>query len=366
MTEQGRRPLIVAVAAVLVFEAIALLAVVTGVATLGYDLEAYARAAHRVLDGVPLYDASLTEAGAFASYLYPPPFALALVPLALLPAQVGLWQWEALTIGSLVAGVAILPVRPNVRLAILAVSAISWPVIYAITLGQVGPMLFLIFAIGWRWRDRAGPLGLVIAAGTLIKVQPVILLAWAGATGRWRAVAIALGGIAVAAVLSTLVFGPTIWTDYLSLLGRISAAVTTPHNFSPGGVVYEFGAPRGVAESVQAVSFVAVVAVVVIATLTASHEVSYLTAVVATQLLSPILWDHYALILLLPTAWLVDRGHYWALAIPLLTSLPVIVFMPIAIYPVLFGVGLVAPVLVEAVERRRSTRSGRVLPAVPA
>ena len=35
---------------------------------------------------------------------------------------------------------------------------------------------------------------------------------------------------------------------------------------------------------------------------------SYLVAVIASQLLSPILWDHYALLLLLPVAWLVDRG----------------------------------------------------------
>ena len=35
---------------------------------------------------------------------------------------------------------------------------------------------------------------------------------------------------------------------------------------------------------------------------------SYLVAVVASQLLSPILWDHYAMLLLLPVAWLLDRG----------------------------------------------------------
>ena len=35
---------------------------------------------------------------------------------------------------------------------------------------------------------------------------------------------------------------------------------------------------------------------------------SYLVAVVASQLLSPILWDHYAMLLLLPVAWLLDRA----------------------------------------------------------
>ena len=36
----------------------------------------------------------------------------------------------------------------------------------------------------------------------------------------------------------------------------------------------------------------------------ATAEASYLVAVVASQLLSPVLWDHYALLLLLPVAWL--------------------------------------------------------------
>ena len=46
---------------------------------------------------------------------------------------------------------------------------------------------------------------------------------------------------------------------------------------------------------------------------------SYLVAVVASQLLSPILWDHYAIVLLLPVAWLIDRGWTWAALIPLAT-----------------------------------------------
>ena len=44
-----------------------------------------------------------------------------------------------------------------------------------------------------------------------------------------------------------------------------------------------------------------------------------MVAVVATQLISPLLWDHYAVVLLVPTAWLLARGAWWALAIPLAT-----------------------------------------------
>ena len=91
----------------------------------------------------------------------------------------------------------------------------------------------------------------------------------------------------------------------------------------------------------------AIVAVVFAAFRLASAP-SYLVAVVASQLLSPILWDHYALLLLLPVAWLLDRGHWWAIAIPLATSVVLVGAIPAWVYPLAFwatvvgviGVGL--------------------------
>ncbi len=96
---------------------------------------------------------------------------------------------------------------------------------------------------------------------------------------------------------------------------------------------------------------------VVVAILRSSAEVSYITTAVASQLLSPLLWDHYAVILLLPVAWLLAQGHWWALGIMLVTSIPIILFLPSATYPVLFAIGLVAPMAVEAMDRRRAARA---------
>ena len=343
-----------AIVAILAFEAFALLMVTVGVANLGYDYQAYSQAAHRILDGAPLYDLSVNVAGGFAIYLYPPPFVLAFLPFALLPDQAALWQWEAVAIGSIVTGIAILPVKTRVRWIMLVLSIISWPVLYSILLGQVGPLLFLLFAIGWRWRDNPVVLGISIAAGALIKVQPIILLGWAGLTGRWRAVTISLATMAIAALVATIVFGPGVWSDYFALLGRVNSSVTTPNGYSVGAILYKAGVAEGTAQTIQLFVTVAIVAVVAIAILTASHEVSYITTVVASQILSPLVWDHYAVVLILPTAWLLERGRWWGLLIMLITSLPTILFLPAAIYPVLFGVGLVAPMLVEAIDRRRA------------
>jgi hypothetical protein len=354
------------VVAVVAFAGTTMAILATAGSTLGYDYVAYVGAARRVLDGAPLYDASVDVAGGFAIFLYPPPFALALVPFALLPGDLGLWLWEGLAIVSFLAGVAILPVRRPVRWGVLLLGALDWPVLFALKLGQVGPLLFLLFAIGWRWRDRAIPLGLSIAAGALVKVQPLILLGWAGLTGQWRAIATAISAILVAALVSTIVFGPDVWSGYLTLLGRVSAPVTTPHNFTIGAIAYQAGASEIAAGVVQLLATLAVVTTVLVAIRTASREVSYLTAVVASQAISPLLWDHYAMILLLPVAWLLERGHWWAVAIPLLTSLPLAGQTPAAIYPVVFAAGLVGPLVEEARDRRRSVGGGSPLVVGPA
>ena len=56
-------------------------------------------------------------------------------------------------------GVALLPVRRDVRWLIVIVAALDWPLLYSVKLGQVEPLLFLGFAAAWRWMDRASVVG---------------------------------------------------------------------------------------------------------------------------------------------------------------------------------------------------------------
>ena len=83
--------------------------------------------------------------------------------------------------------------------------------------------------------------------------------------------------------------------------------------------------------------------------------------IVASQLLSSPLRDHYAALLLIPTAWLVARGRTWALIFPLLgwLALPAdgsqSVWLAAASVPLTFF-GCLAVVLAEAfLERRAET-----------
>jgi hypothetical protein len=325
--------------------------------TLGYDAKAYLDAARRLLEGRPIYDTSIDQAGAAGLYYYSPPFTLLAVPFALLPAPLDIVGWTAALIAAFLAGVVVLPVRREVRWLVILLAGLSWPFAYAVKLGQVGPILFLCFAVGWRWMDRPVRLGAAIAIGTIVKLQPGILFVWAILTRRWAAVGVGLVVLAVTGVVATLACGVDAWSAWLTILRTISAPITTPHNFTPGAVAYQAGLGEGPATVLQAVNTVAVLAIVLWAAVRMSPIVGYLTAVTASQLLSPVLWDHYALLLLLPTAWLLEQRRWWAAAIPLSTSI-VLIWLPALVYPVAFWVALLAPIAIGARpdERLRAQR----------
>jgi alpha-1,2-mannosyltransferase len=327
---------------------IGLILVVAG-DTLGYDFQAYLDAARRLLDGAPLYETGVTASGGVGLFQYPPPFALALVPLALLPGTLApTLAWLGLTLAALVGGVAALPVRPWARWTVLLVAGLTWPVLYAVKLGQVGPLLLLAFSLAWRWVDRPVPLGLSIAAGTLVKLQPALLIPWALVVRRWRAAAVATVVVLAVAALSVPFVGASTWTDYLELIRGIGATVDTPHAVSPGAVLLGLGIDPAAANLLQWAFVLAVAAVTIHAWLRLDAEASLVVTAVASQCVSPLVWDHYAVVLLLPVALVLDRvgPRAWPIAL-----LPVAGWLPAPVYPLLFAVGLLSA---SAVGHRRA------------
>jgi len=293
---------------------------------------------------------------------------LAVLPFALLPASTATWVWLALSVAMLVAGIAILPVRTTVRWVTLLLAGLSWPVAYALKLGQVGPLLLLLFAVAWRWLDRPIAVAGAGAIGAIAKIQPGIILAWALLTRRFVAVAAGLAILAVVAAAATLVLGGIgVWQDYVALLRNVSDPITTPHNFTPGATAYQAGLSADLAAGIQVASTAAAAFAVAVAAVRARPDSSLMVAVVASQLLSPVLWDHYAMLLLLPVAWLLERGRWWAVAIPLVTSAATLfVDLPAAIYPVVFWITLLAVLWAGLREARPGTAEEPIAAPLPA
>ena len=323
---------------------------------LGFDYRAYDLAVDNLFAGRTMYDPSVTETGSFGLFFYPPPFALLVVPFALLPTDAGVAAFTLFLVACAAAAIALLPVPSRVRWLVLLLAALSWPLVYAIKLGQVGPIILLTFAAGWRWMDSPSRLGVSAALGAVIKIQPGLVLGWALLTGRRRAAVVGVVVAAAIALVATLVAGPRSWLEEADLLARVSKPVLTPHAFGPGRLLFEAGVPESIATIAHYANLALVVLVTLFATLRASAVASYLAVVVASQFVSPVLWDHYALVLLLPVAWLLARGRWWAALIPLATSTPLL-FVPIPggawIYPIVFWAALIA-VTWEGLRDRRS------------
>ena len=339
---------------------LAILSLVSGVGatlaaagdTLGYDFRAYHQAIERLTAGQPLYDMSFVAAGGFGLFFYPPIFAILVLPLALFDVDVAIAVWTGVSLVAFLVGVAVLPVGRAIRWWVILLAGLSFPFVYAVKLGQVGPVLFLLFAIGWRWMDDPRRLGLSGALGAVIKVQPGVILLWALLTRRFAAVLIGGVALVVLAAVATLIVGIQAWVDFVTLLRTVTDPITTPQNLTPGALAYQFGAPADRAALVQLASTAAVVAAVLVAVRRCTDEASFLIVVVASQLISPILWDHYAMLLLLPVAYLLAAGRWWALAIPLMTAWPLVGLTPAVVYPVVFWVTLLATLAVGRAARR--------------
>jgi alpha-1,2-mannosyltransferase len=340
------------IVAVLVFAGSLALTLAFAGDTLGYDFRAYHQAIVRVFDGQALYDMSYTQTGGFGLFYYPPTFAPLLVPFGFIGEAPAIWIWIGLSVVTFLIGVAILPVSRAVRWWIVLLAGLSFPFVYGVKLGQVGPVLLLLMAIGWRWIDSPIRLGASGALGTAIKLQPGLILVWALLTRRFTAVVVGAVVLAALAILATLLAGRGAWSDFLTLVRTVSDPITTPQNLTPGAVVYQLGVPAEAAAVLQVASTALVLLLVLAAIRWATDEASYLATVIATQLVSPILWNHYAALLLLPVAYLLAAGRWWALAIPLITAWPLVGVTPPAAYPIVFWITLVAVVLVGARARR--------------
>lgn len=325
--------------------------------TFGYDFRAYHAAAVRVLEGRPLYDMNYDVAGPSGLFLYPPTFVPFILPFGLLATVPAAWAWTVAMLMCFVGAVALMPVATRTRWAVVLLAGLSWPFVYNIKLGQVGPLLLLLFAIGWRGLDRALPVGTAGGGGAAIKLQPAIVLVWALLTRRWTA-AIAGAGILVGlAAMATLIVGVGAWSDFVTLITRVNDPITTPHNFTPGAVAYELGVPRDTAAAVQWASTLTALTLFALTALRLGSVPSYLVAVVVSQLVSPVLWDHYAIVLLLPVAWLLDRGHWWAILFVLATPVLLVNLLPAWIYPVTFWACLLAVVTI-GIREPASVRGG--------
>jgi hypothetical protein len=285
----------------------------------GYDFSAYWMAASRLLAGASPYTADQL-AGPYAPqaqflYLYPPPLAAAVTPLALLfPSdyRAAAWIWTAMGAAILALGVLALwrserlvdryPILQGRGRWLLVAAAFAFPpVVGELVLGNVHLLLLGLFTLAWlgiRRGDARGEwlAGAAVGVAVIIKVFPALLIVWFLLTRRYRAALGSVVGALVVALVALPVTGIEPWRELPAVLANLSAPSDTTDTLAPTVWLAPF-VGFTVARVVIGVVGLALVAW---SALRLPAIQSFAVAVAVAVLVAPALYHHYLAILVLP------------------------------------------------------------------
>jgi alpha-1,2-mannosyltransferase len=290
-------------AVLLFFAAIVVVALLVLSATedlLAWDVRfAYLPAAEAVLDGrspYPALDDPILEDQ--KGYVYPPQLVLALVPLTWLPIDV-----VAVIVGlSLLALVGLTLYVLEVRDIRCYAAAVLWvPSISGVLLGNVSIPLALALAVVWRYRERVWPPAVSLGLSVSAKLVLWPMFVWMIATRRVRAFIAAIA-IGVAVTLAAwAVIGFAGFGSYPDLVRRLSD-IQAENSYSLVGMASTAGLGDAIGQALTVLVGGGLLAACVLLARRGDDVRSFTCAVVATLALSPIVWLHYLVVLLVPMA----------------------------------------------------------------
>jgi hypothetical protein len=266
-----------------------------------WDFFTFRAAGHAVLHGASPYPdhATVDVLRAAKSFVYPPIASYLFVPFAAIPVRAA----EALFVAGLMACLFLALRLLGVRDWRCYTVPLLWlPVYSSFSLGTISPVLALLLATAWRFRDERPRLSAAaIAAAIVAKVFLLPIVVWLLATRRWRAAAWTAVFGAAAFLIPFAPLGAHGFLRYFHLLRKLDAALAT-HSFSTRTLMHALGV--GATSSTFVVALV-VLALVVGALVFGRREgdaASLGLSLAAALVLSPIVWTHYYILLLVPIA----------------------------------------------------------------
>lgn len=337
----------------------------------GWDFEAYYDAARRLATtGTPYLIETVIgpfQPGPPGLYLYPPPLALLVQPLTVLTLDTARFVWLNVDLALLPLTCLLLPVQRRVRIVAALVTALNWPFLHDLELGNVSLVVTFLGVVTWRYLDR--PIGSIALAASLF-LRPTMgsLVAWWLLRGRVQPVVwvVAAALTAVAFTLPFIGLGP--WIDYARVTLNATDMIGEPSNIDLGSTVLRL--VRNVPDwgpSVALIGGYAVGVGAILLSLRRDRELSFVVAFSATLLLSPWLHDIHLTHLIVPAAFLASRGHWWGFLLPFLGWLPVLHILPLTYLSFVALAGVLLPFLApdrgEPAGFFLERRSGRDVPA---
>jgi len=274
-----------------------------------FDLDVFLRAGDEILAGrSPYVDPETFEEGQ-APYVYPPVLALAVTPLSALPEKVGDTfvpglLFTLLLIAATVGALFLLGVRDW---RCYPIALLYPPTLEAFEYGAIGPLLLLLVAVAWRWRDRvgvaAGATGLVV----VLKLVVWPLVVWLASTRRLRTAVLAIVTAEALALIAWSAIGFSGLVDYPRLLRKLER-LEAEQSYSAFAVFRAVGLSDPVAEVLALACGIALLTAAWRAaragdrTTDEQDRRSLTLAVAAGLVVTPILWLHYLVLLLVPIA----------------------------------------------------------------
>ena len=292
-----------------------------------FDFKQFWQGARDIVDGVSPYpsrdllqsaDDSLGPIGIqeVFRFPYPAPCAWLLVPFGVLPFNVAATIYTVVAAAAIPAGLRLVGVQ-DVRILTLTFGFAT--VGGAIRLGTLTPLLFLACALLWRYRDRRWIAAAVTSVAVVMKMFLWPLTIWLLATRRLAAGLAAIGLVAVATVVGWAAIGFAGMTSYPELLDKLTGVVAD-RGYSMVAVGTQLGLTEGAAGVLPYAIGLPILGWAVIVGRRGLERESFTLALAASIVLTPIVWQHYFTLLLLPLAiarprfswvWLIPLA-YWA------------------------------------------------------
>jgi alpha-1,2-mannosyltransferase len=251
-------------------------------------------------------------------FVYPTPFAFLFAPFALLPLSVAKASFTVLSIAALAAALRLLGVRDW---RCYAAALLGGPVLVSFTAGTIGPVLLLLVAAAWRYRDRAWA-GVLLALAAAFKLLLWPVLVWLLATRRLRASLASLLTLAGLAVLWVAVDleGLRRYPSTLRVLNDVERWKS--YSAEALSIAAGLGSTGGEALTVG-LALVGAGAVVLLARRRDGERRAFAAAATVALLSTPILWSHYLILLLVPVALVRPRlAPIWFVPVGLLLVTP--------------------------------------------
>ena len=265
----------------------------------------------------------------------PPALVLLLEPLTLFRPHLAYWIWFAINVGFLAAFIvlAIIETGVSARIAwgLVCLTLMYSPVAIHFRYAQAQIMILAVLMLALRFlrQERDWAAGAMIAAATLLKIFPIIIVGYLLARRRWKTLATTAGWTAIGLALTIWATGVDTNLNFL----RVSRLITRPNwitrsaNVSINGLVTRSigfivasGASRAwiaaILPTVLCLEICGFAMTLIVSARSASRERTEAAAfalwVVAAIILAPTAWDHYLVLLLIPF-WLIAasaaEGH---------------------------------------------------------